>query len=309
MRITEKEISKKIGRKIKSPVLVSNLEALGIDASAFLNYFAPLSEELDWDPYDPRRLQIEYLIKAFPKDRDIISSRLKDYYTGKKDKRSIRKWINQLGPRQRKVFDAIQPWRRRSVSKFEVKSTKRGFKVKRIPVSQFAQSVKTDDIRALPRIFEEAPSHHVEHDLFYSFLKAIFRVVQEVRSKVGMEVKKINITAHFMSVKATSLNPGDNSPEGAHEDGVDYIVSALVYNRVNLKGGQTQVIEKLENGKKVVIYKHTLKPGEFVFQADSGDELTYGTDLWHHVTPFHIANPKKGEGWRDIIGFDIEVKD
>ena len=111
-----------------------------------------------------------------------------------------------------------------------------------------------------------------------------------------------------MSVKATVAQPGDNSPEGAHEDGVDYIVSALVINRHNLKGGQSQIIEQLPTGKKEIIYRRTLRPGEFVFQADTRDELIYGTDLWHHVTPFTMAKPEKGEGWRDIIGLDIMVK-
>lgn len=305
--ITEKEISKSLKRKIKSPILVSNLENLGINSKTFLAYYSELSEELAWDPYDARRMRVQFLIKAFPKDKTILESRLPDYFTGKKDKRSLRKWINQLSKRKRAEFEKIQPWRRRSVSKFVIKETKRGLSVKRVKVPQFVQGVAADDIRSLPRVFEEAPATHVENDHFYAFLKAIFKVVQNVRSKVGLKITQVEMTAHFMSVKATSASPGDNSPEGAHEDGVDYIVSALVYKRFNLKGGQTQIIEKLDNGKKVAVFKHTLKPGEFVFQADTGDEKTYGTDLWHHVTPFHIANPKKGEGWRDIIGFDIQV--
>ncbi len=306
--ITEFSISQTLGRKIKSPILVSNLDHLGIDTNAFLKYFRSLSKDLAWDPYDVRRLQVEFLIKAFPKDKTILESRLPDFYIGKKDKRSYRKWISQLSKKKRAEFEKIQPWRRRSVSKFELKEIKRGISIKRVKVPQFAQGVASEDIRSLPRVFEEAPASHVENEFFYDFMKAIFKVVQEVRAKVNLKVSKLSMTAHFMSVKATSASPGDNSPEGAHEDGADYIVSALVYNRFNLKGGQTQVIEELKNGKKEIIFRHTLKPGEFVFQADSGDELTYGTDLWHHVSPFHIADPKRGEGWRDIIGFDINVE-
>jgi len=305
--VDEKDISKKINRKIKSPILASNLSELGIDTDGFLKYFKPHSSELAWDPYDARRMQVEFLIKKFPKDKEVLASRLPNYFTGKKDKRSLRKWISKLNKKNRSEFEKIQPWRRRSVSKFILSENKKGIKIKRTAVPQFAQSVDADDIRSLPRVFEEAPAHHVENEYFYTFLKAIFKVVQNVRSKVGLKVNKISMTAHFMSVKATSTHPGDNSPEGAHEDGADYIVSALVYNRINLKGGQTQIIEKLDSGKKEIIFKHTLHEGEFVFQADSGDEITYGTDLWHHVSPFHISNPKKGEGWRDIIGFDIMV--
>jgi hypothetical protein len=306
--ITEKDISKTISRTIKSPILISNLDMLEIDPKEFLNYFKLLSSELPWDPYDVRRLQVEFLIKAFPKDKTILESRLPDYFTGKKDKRTYRKWINLLSKRKRAAFEAIQPWRRRSVSKFIIKETKRGLSVKRVAVPQFVQEVAADDIRSLPRVFEEAPATHVENEFFYHVMKKLFKVVQGVRANVGKKVTKVSMTAHFMSVKATSTHPGDNSPEGAHEDGADYIVSALVYNRFNLKGGQTQIIEMLPDGKKEIIFKHTLKPGEFVFQADTRDEITYGTDLWHHVTPFYISNPAKGEGWRDIIGFDINVE-
>ena len=305
--ITEKNISKTIGRKIKSPILVSNLDALEVDAKTFVKYFAALSPELAWDPYDVRRMQVDFLIKAFPKDKTILENRLPDYFTGKKDKRTYRKWISQLSERKRAEFDKIQPWRRRSVSKFIIKEIKKGLSVKRVAVPQFTQGVAVADIRSLPRIFKEAPTHHVENDHFYDLMKKVFKVVKGVRAKIGKQVSKLSITAHFMSVKATRAHPGDNSPEGAHEDGADYIISALVVKRQNLKGGQTQIIEMLPDGKKEIIYKHTLQPGEFVFQADTRDELIYGTDLWHHVTPFHIADPEKGDGWRDIIGFDINV--
>ncbi len=304
---TEKEISKAIGRKIKSPIVVSNLEKLGMDKDAFLSFFAPFAEELAWDLYDVRRMQVEYLIQCFPKDKALLLSRLPAYFTGEKDKRSLRKWISQLSRKRRLAFKAIKPWRRRSVSKFILSETQKGIKIRRVEVPQFKQSVDARDIRALPRIFSEAPASHVENDFFYQLMQSVFLIVKKVRSKVGKKVKKISMTAHFMSVKASTAHPGDNSPEGAHEDGADYIISALVIKRQNLKGGQTQIIEQLENGKKEIIFRHTLQPGEFVFQADTRDELTYGTDLWHHVTPFHIVDPEKAEAWRDIIGFDINV--
>lgn len=305
---TEKTISKKIGRKIKSPILVSNLHELGLDAKAFIHFFSPLFAELSWDPYDVRRLQGAFLMTAFPKDKAIIEKRLPDYYLGKKDKRTYNKWIKQLSPKKRKQFDAIQPWRRRSVCKFVLTELKKGIRIKRAKVPQFAQEVSGNDLRSLPRVFDESPAKHVENEHFYDLMKKVFVIVKEARSKIGKQVKKISFTAHFMSVQATSDKPGDNSPEGAHEDGVDYIISALVVNRFNLKGGQTQIIELRPDQKKEIIFRHTLKPGEFVFQADTRDEIVYGTDLWHHVTPFYLAKKKNGEGWRDIIGFDIMVE-
>ena len=103
---TEKTISKKIGRKIKSPILVSQLNDLGIDKKNFIDFFSPLFGELSWDPYDVRRLQGAFLMQAFPKDKSLIEKRLPEYYVGKKDKRTYLKWIKQLSKNKRKQFDA-----------------------------------------------------------------------------------------------------------------------------------------------------------------------------------------------------------
>lgn len=306
--ITENDISKSIGRTIKSPILIADLDYLGMDSKAFIDKFARFSSELPWDFYDVRRLQVAFLIQAFPKDKTILESRLPDYFTGKKDIRTYHNWINRLSDKQRSLFEDIQPWRRRTVAKFILSETKSGLAIKRTAVPQYTQEVTPGDIRSLPRIFEEAPAAHVENEAFFILLEKLFSIVKKVRAGVGQKVSKVSMTAHFMSVKATSTQAGDNSPEGAHEDGADYIVSALVYHRSNIKGGQTQIIEKLPDGKKEIIFRHILQPGQFVFQADTRDELTYGTDLWHHVTPFYIANPEIDEAWRDIIGLDINVK-
>lgn len=174
----------------------------------------------------------------------------------------------------------------------------------RQPVESFTQQVEEDDVRSWPRVFSEAPKHHVETPLLRSFLLAIAHKVQQFTPD---RIKEIQFVVHFMSVKATIQTAGDNSPEGAHEDGADFIVSALVINRKNLKGGESQIIEKFEDGTKEIICKRILQPGEFVFQADTGEEKIYGNDLWHHVSPFYVADETKPEGWRDIIGFDINV--
>ena len=64
--------------------------------------------------------------------------------------------------------------------------------------------------------------------------------------------------------------------------------------------------EKDTFGKNELIYKKELAPGEFLFQADTGEEMTFGNDLWHYVTPIQ---PKDTShlGVRDIIGFDMDI--
>lgn len=303
MLITETDISKEIGRSVKSPIRISNLNKLYINQEDFLKTMSPFFKELPWDPYDARRMQVEFLKKKFPKTSKKIQALFKDYFLGKTKIDVFQYWISKLNKKSKAQFKKIKPWRRRSVSQFQITETAEKIQVLRKVVQQFTQEMNDDDYRSLPRIFEEAPDHHVENGYFLGFLGRMFSLVQEIQP----ETKSITVTAHFMSVQSTSDKPGDNSPEGAHEDGADFIVSALVINRTNIEGGESQIIEKVESGEKEVIYKHTLQPGEFVFQADTGEELIWGNDLWHHVTPFHVADAKKGEGWRDIIGFDIQV--
>jgi len=298
--ITEQDISKDINRSIKSPMRIGNLKTINIDQAEFIKFFSPLFEELPWDPYDPRRLRVNFLFAAFPKDRNSINTLFKDYFTGKIELSAFQKWIDQLDEKQLKDFESIESWRRRSVSQFIVDDVET---INRETVDQFVQEVESSDYRSWPRVFEEAPKEHVENDLFRALLSEFYTIVKSVRP----DLKKLKVIAHFMSVKATAKAPGDNSPEGAHEDGADFIVSALVVNRINVNGGESQILEMLEDGKKEIVFKRTLAPGEFVFQADTGEELIYGNDLWHHVTPFHIADESKGEGWRDIIGFDLIV--
>jgi len=98
----------------------------------------------------------------------------------------------------------------------------------------------------------------------------------------------------------TSFNqPADNAPEGIHQDGADYIVSALVIERRNVQGG-TSIIYGPD--KQTIYLTVTLQPGQGIFQADQG------SDLWHDVTPIVLElNSSGGEGVRNILGFDILI--
>ncbi len=302
--VTEVCISDRIGRSIKSPILVGTLNALEINPETFIEYFSPLFKELNWDYYDSKRMQIEFLQNTLPSEKENIQAIFKDYYSGRSESNVLNQWVDLLSDEQRKEFDTIQPWRRRSVATFTAESRDDRVIIDRIDAPEsYIQEVDDEDIRSWPRIFDEAPEQHVENDLFLDLIGKAFKLVQEVRDNV----QKIKLTAHFMSVKATETMAGDNSPEGMHEDGADFIISALVINRINLIGGESQIVELLPDGTKEIILKRTLQPGEFIFQADTRDEIVYGTDLWHHVTPFYLEDAHLKEGWRDIIGFDINV--
>ncbi len=302
--VDETAVSRLVGRPVLSPIRVSSLEHIGMDQQLFLKTFSPFFESLPWDPYDVRRMRVEFLQSCFPEESDEIQVLFKAYYTGQVGFVMFEKWTERLSESQYAQLEKIQPWRRRSVAQFYITEKDGTIQVARETVTQFAQEVSGDDYRSLPRIFEESPISHVENDLFYQWMECIFKLTRNVRP----ETKGVRMVAHFMSVKARPMTPGNNSPEGAHEDGADYIVSALVVNLKNVKGGVSQIIEQLDDGTKEVIFSHRLLEGEFIFQGDSKDEIIHGTDLWHHVTPFALDDESQGEGWRDIIGFDINVE-
>ncbi|MCB0335058.1 MAG: 2OG-Fe dioxygenase family protein [Bdellovibrionales bacterium] len=84
-----------------------------------------------------------------------------------------------------------------------------------------------------------------------------------------------------------------------HQDGADFIVSALVVDRDNITGGTSRVFA---DDTETIVLEHTLEPGVGIFQEDAGSRL------WHDVTPVTLADSTKGEGKRSLIGFDIEIK-
>ena len=72
-------------------------------------------------------------------------------------------------------------------------------------------------------------------------LKRFMTLVLEIHP----EVHELKVTSHFMRTIAYEQVPGENSPEGIHEDGANYIVSAMV---VNYENCQEQRVRFLKNG-------------------------------------------------------------
>lgn len=298
--ISEKEISEWTDYPVYSPILCASLKELDIKVADFVSFYAGCYKTMPWDFYDVKRKQWETIPTYIKEGKENI---FKDYYTNTES--NFEKFIThfELSDEIENKLRQILPWRRRSVCTFNICLNKE-VEIKRISTENFEQQLKETDIRALPRVFEETEKQLVENDLFFEFLKKISLYAQKITPHIN--IKQLKISAHFMSVKARKAVPGNNSPEGAHEDGSHFIVSALVINRQNIEGAKSQVIEKMPSGEMVTIFEHTLQPGEFLFQADTGEEKHYGNDLWHYVTPFYIQNEKE-ESWRDIIGLDITI--
>ncbi|TDQ28491.1 2OG-Fe dioxygenase family protein [Tenacibaculum caenipelagi] len=298
--ITEQHISETHKREIKSPIRIASLSDLNINKEIFIGYFQPLFENLEDDLYLVRENQIAFLKATFPEDIKEIEEIHQAYFHGKVDEKILTQWTFKLTMSQMDFFKQKGiVTRQRSVAAFIVEKEANNYHIERVLDGGFSQNV--DDFRSWQRVFKQADKEMVEHDLFYELLQKVYELVAIIHT----EIKKLKFSVHFMRTLTQGTIQGENSPEGVHEDGAQYIISALVINRKNITGGETQIFEKIGDTKEL-LFKKELNLGEFAFQADTGEEKIFGNDLWHYVTPIQPKN-KAELGVRDIIGLDIEI--
>lgn len=290
---TEKSLSQKTGIEIKHPIKVFNLKNLGIDQEALLSLLSDNITNLSWDEYDFRKSQLNFIAKSLPKALKNITKIEQAYYIGHQTKDCLRPFLEQLTKEQLSQFKQLQPSRRRSICQFLLTRENFDWTIERIFENNFTQQV--DDYRVEERVFHQSDEKTTKHPAFQSFLIALANLTLTCRP----EAKKLKMVAHEMSVIATNTTPGNNSPEGIHQDGSDFIVSAMVVKRQGILEGRSHIYGP---DKSTIYLDYILKPGEGIFQADKG------TDMWHRVTSFY-KNPAydKPIGERSILGFDIDI--
>jgi hypothetical protein len=251
---------------------------------------------LPWDIYDLKLDQVQFLARCFPSQKKRLDDFYDDYHLNRATLHDIADVLGRLTPARRRQFDELEPFRRRAIAKYRV--TREGdapWTLARVPAQAFAQEVAGDDYRALKRVFDEAEESVTAHPEFVKLILALAALVAQLRP----EVRELSITMHQVSIVTDVDTLGDNSPEGIHKDGADYIVSALVVAREAIVGGQSVVY----GPDKETEYLHVeLQPGQGIFQADAN------STLWHDVTPIRRnRGSTQDEGHRDIFGFDIDV--
>lgn len=193
---------------------------------------------------------------------------------------------------------AKQPFRKRSAAQFILTFSlpKDVWNTKRVPLKFFSQKVQGNDLRSSKRIFKESESVLTDSSDFQKLLVMLARIVQSVR----VDVRRLKIIFHQVSTITRAGQPGDCAPEGIHQDGADYIVSAIKIAEKNVRGGKS-IIYGFD--KKEKILSRILEVGEGLFHADKK------SSFWHDATPITF-NPiqKGGSGYRNTIGFDIFIE-
>jgi len=275
------------------PLFSFTLNRIGIDQENFIADLAPTFDALPWDNYLHRFEQIECLKTLSPSHTQQLAMFFPDYYNGSRPLSDISDVLANLSADQLKSFHAIKPYRKRSISKFVLNrlGNGKGWNIHRIDSGTFIQ--ETPDFRCLERTFHEASTEVTEHSEFKKLLCSISFFVDSIYT----DIKNIEITVHQTAIVSELGRPASNSPEGVHQDGFDFIISALVVERKNISGGISKVFG---NDKQTELLTEQLEAGSGIFQADKG------SPYWHEVSPINAIENGK-DGIRKTFGFDISV--
>lgn len=290
---TEKSIGLNAGVELNHPIRVFSLEQLDVDRSQLIPLLTKNIDDLQWDFYDVRKAQLNHLKKHVQEQREAIHAITEEYYLGNSSIEVLSPFIEQLSDEQLDAFHKIKPHRRRSICQFIVSKTETSWKIERIYEKDFSQDV--EDYRLSGRVFAQTNESYTEHPEFQKLIAGLANMTQEFRPNAT----EIKIVAHEMAVVTEKGVPGDNSPEGVHQDGSEFIVSALVLERKGILGGKSLIFGP---DKKSMYFDYILQEGEGLFQQDKG------TDYWHKVNSIYLdpaSNIVRGE--RNILGFDIDV--
>lgn len=292
----EGQIGKRVGHAVP-PLRVFTLEGLGIDSHEFLSFLRPTFSLLHIDQYDPKRNRLAFLKKHFPDESRRLDEFLVEQYSEHADLDAIADLLARLAPTDLHEFDRIglTNRRKRSIARFRLRRNANSWAVERVGAQEFRQNVGPNDARSLVRKFREAPEFVADFPPMQQLIRALADMVLELRP----DTKGLEINLHQMFVFADLMAVGDNAPEGIHQDGTDFIVSALVIERAGIVGGESIVYGP---DKKTEYLRRTLHAGEGIFQADKGSEL------WHYVTSIREDPETPPDfGHRSIIGFDIDI--
>lgn len=147
--------------------------------------------------------------------------------------------------------------------------------------------------RNTPRPYPEPPAQGVMHPEMVRLQQGLAEWISFVRG--GVESLRLILT--FLRTVDDEDRKGICALEGEpHKDGMEYIVSALVIHRENLKEDTGMSSVHLPDGQQ--LYESVLQPGEGIFQDDQ--------NLLHHITNIQRRNPSK-PGFRDMLGVDFII--
>jgi hypothetical protein len=285
--------------KLDTPITVLSIGQYGVNIDALQHQMREAYSEFEWDLYLLQQKKIELIKEAIPKEliASIPNAVWYDVYTGVVQDSDLPTIFPGLPADVVSKLATLEPTRRRCMSEYDLQWNE-GWKIERIPsklVSQTRALIASDrdvDYRKASRKFKELPEA-----LFDSNLRAILVGIAGMVKETRPTIRNMNISVHNTVVYCHPKQVTTNSPEGIHQDGMDFIVSALVIERKNISGGKSIIYGRDKSTKLLQV---ELQAGQGIFQADAG------TELWHEVTPI-TAIDKSQVGYRSTVGFDVTM--
>ncbi|MFL4558706.1 2OG-Fe dioxygenase family protein [Yersinia kristensenii] len=282
---------------IKYKIIQFNINDFGVNIKSIQNELS--FEKLAWDTNDIKISQLRFLINKRFENRKIILQEAQHYLDDNLPTKGIQALISTLSVPDKKTFYAYKAFRKRGISQFVVEYIDNKWTVNNIvlpALTSFTQHADHQlDLRQLIRHFPPMDRAAVESPILKILIKNFVEMLCECEPK--RKIKKIEVTCHQVSlIIDSSIHSVSNSPEGLHQDGSNYIVSALVIDKYNIEGGASKLYctEKDE-----FIKSYTLEPGEGLFHIDKD------STIWHQVTPIKLKKPSMEIGYRNILGFDF----
>lgn len=296
-------MAKQTGVQVEHPIVLFNLHGLGVDLQALKGALAETYEQLPWDFYLVKRDQVEFLVQQFPELREfLLSDFLPRYFAEQTRLDELQPHLDRLTEAQKERFARIKPYRRRGISQFMLRKSERDcfeWSIEELPHASYSQTSEVEhDYRSLKRVFPPSPIQVTENRQFREVL--VHLAVMTDIARMG-KAKRIKIICQQVGIKTDPGQVVSNAPEGIHQDGCDYIVSALVVERRGITKGASVVFGP---DKQTEYLRHTLMEGEGIFQADTG------SPLWHVVEPIEpVHGAEDAAGVRNILGYDIYVEE
>ncbi len=271
---------------------------------------------LEWDSYLQHQTQIEYLKRHLPDSvlSQITNMMWSDFYYGRNTKEIEDKLLPHLNRISSAEYQLIQPTRLRAISRFNLHFEGKEWEVQQVKAHNFEQN------DALSTEYQQ--DFRIEGERRFKELhlgdisETLIRILQSLASLIhtyNSEILNLEVSVHFMRIikRPWSSQVVTNSPEGIHQDGMDFVVPALVIERENIQGGQNLIYDArgvpLREDGNPNFKEHPpnkeimLLPGYGLLHQDQG------SPLWHKVTSIELQDHSI-EGYRSIIGIDFQIK-
>lgn len=298
--------SVKLRKLAPAPLLRKfHMDEIGVDTRQFVAALAPTFDDLPLDIFDVAMRKIKFLQKfareSESNDLAVFSAKLReleaDPFNFESNQRKLLDLARLLPDGQFLNYSRIEPVRTRSISRFEVSVD--GFMevtINRVPAGHFVQyGLPEGDLRSHARHFSETIPEVTQHPGFVRLVEFVVREIAKslsAWSPTGRTIRRFSLTLHQMCFLASPDVPFI-LPDGIHQDGVDYIVSALPI----VLDGVKAPVSSVYNLDKVPVFERVLQVGEALFH----DDRSY----WHGISAIHASGARQGR--RGILGLDISV--